>query len=118
MDVKDILIIALVIFLALFVVFLLIREYISWYFKINKRIRLEQKINKNLELLIKGLAQSNILSATVLQEMQSDNTDKTNKRTTEFSPVPASGNEKASASAEQKTPVEETEPIPEDIPDL
>ena len=118
MDSTDILIIALIIFLAIFVVFLLIREYINWYFKINKRIKLEQKISKNLEILIKGLAQSNIISAAVLQEMQSDDKDSVNERKKEITEVnEESAGQKWNTPREEQS-VEKTERIPDDIPDL
>lgn len=42
----------LLFFIALLIFFLIVREFICWYWKINKRVRLLEDINSKLTLLV------------------------------------------------------------------
>lgn len=77
---EDFLTVLFIVLLVLIVLFLILRELVCWYFKINKQIAIDRRMNRNLEILIRGLAQSNIISQELLVELREDNIDEDNIR--------------------------------------
>lgn len=56
---EDITFIVLIIVIVLLAIFLIIRDLITWYFKINKRVELLEEIEEHLNILTEHIRKQN-----------------------------------------------------------
>lgn len=73
MPTEDIVLGLLIVLLILIVIFLLARQFILWYYKINQRLEAQRRTNVLLESIYDALIQGNQINAITAGQVSSTN---------------------------------------------
>lgn len=73
MNPEDLILSLLIILLVLIVIFLLARQFILWYYKINQRLEAQRRTNVLLESIYDALIQGNQINAITAGQVSSSN---------------------------------------------
>lgn len=77
MDMEEIILALLVVLMILILIFLLARQFVLWYYKINQRLEAQRRTNVLLESIYDALIQGNQINAITAGQVSSNATEAT-----------------------------------------